>query len=72
MYQKPTPKQDKDGGIFPAAEVARVVLTSSKQRGRRFSAPAACSVPSIARPKNAGNPRFEYLLFLVYSILILK
>ena len=60
LPQKPMPKQDKGGGIIPAAEGARIVLTR------------CLATPSIARPKNAGNPRFEYLLFLIYSILILK
>ena len=54
IYQKPMPKQDKGGGIFPTAEGARIVLTSS---GAAKCRPAACSVPSIARYKHAGNPR---------------
>ena len=53
LYQKPTPKQDKGGGIFPTAEGARVVLIS---RGRQNAA-TLLATPSIARPKTAGNPR---------------
>lgn len=54
LPQKPMPKQDKGGGIFPTAEGARIVLTSS---GAAKCRPAACSVPSIARLQHAGNPR---------------
>ena len=36
LPQKPMPKQDKVGGIIPAAEGARIVLTSSKAAGRQM------------------------------------
>ena len=52
MYQKPMPKQDKEGGIIPAAEGARIVLTSSKQRGCKT--PPRCL---LLRPLLATNPR---------------
>ena len=51
-YQKPTPKQDKGGGIIPTAEGARIVLTSSKQRGGIL--PPRCL---LLRPLLALNTR---------------
>ena len=38
----------------------------------RHLPPRRTPSPARARLQHAGNPRFEYLLFLVYSILILK
>ena len=41
MYQQPTPKQDKGGGIIPTAEGARIVITSGVAACRRAT---CCSV----------------------------
>lgn len=41
MYQQPTPKQDKGGGIIPTAEGARIVITSSVAACRHAT---CCSV----------------------------
>ena len=49
------PKQDKGGGIIPAAEGACIVLTSSVAA---FCRPAACYFLFFARSQQAGNPRF--------------
>ena len=57
MYQKPMPKQDKGGGIFPTAEVARHVLISSKQRGGRL--PPRRAVLPLAR--NTRETRVDVL-----------
>ena len=60
LYQKPTPKQDKGGGIIPTAVGACSVLQSSNKGGAN-ARPAACFGLPFARSQHAGNPRFEYL-----------
>ena len=52
LPQKPMPKQDKGGGIIPAAEGARVVLANSAA-GRQFAAPLL----ALFRPLLALKPR---------------
>lgn len=64
------PKQDKGGGIFPTAEGARIVLTSSKQRGGK--APPHRLPSLFSSLSKRGKPAIACRLFLVYSILILK
>lgn len=60
LYQKPMPKQDKGGGIFPTAESARFCPYKQQATGLQNAAPLLAT-PSIARYKNAGNPRLIYL-----------
>ena len=55
IYQKPRLKQDKGGGIIPTAEGARIVLTSSKQRGGKTPPRRLLCRPWLAY-KHAGNP----------------
>ena len=60
MQQKPMPKQDKGGGIIPTAEGARFCPYKQQATGLQNAAPLLAT-PSIARYKNAGNPRLIYL-----------
>ena len=55
-YHTSTPKQDKEGGIYPAFEGARSVL-QIVAAGRQILPPTPLnSFPSFARVQQAGNP----------------
>lgn len=58
LPQKPTPKQDKGGGIFPTAEGACIVFMGSKRRGCKT--PPRCLPSPVPRSLSTrGKPAFK-------------
>lgn len=55
LYQKPTPKQDKGGGINPPPMALACGLENDAAGGE--CRPAAFRLPPLARLQRAGNPR---------------
>lgn len=58
IYQKPMPKQDKGGGIIPHRRGRSRCPYKQQATGLQNAAPLLAT-PSIARYKNAGNPRLR-------------
>ena len=73
LYQKPTPKQDKGGGIFPTAESAR--FCPWKRCGGAANAAPPHSVFRLSLAYNTRETRGflgEYIRTPMYSVLLKK